>query len=170
MAYSTPALVRKALVPTSDGSLPTTPTNTAADLTDAQLADAIAEADSIIDGYIGGYYAVPVDTSNGVPSPLTFWSRNLAAYHASLAYRGSMDFSETDPVARRFKDTMDALSAVASGRMRLQLPQNTGPNSATEAGQVFNPYVGDLFTPDDFSLSTDPNPGPLGHPFWEGWQ
>lgn len=178
MAYSTAAMVRQALVPSSDGSQPATPTNTAADLTDAQLADSIAEADALIDGYIGGYYAVPVVgylDANGnppatVPAPINYWSRNIAAYNASLAYRGSMDFADQDPIARRFKDTLDALTAVSTGKMRLQLPQNTGVNSATEAGNVFNPYDGDLFTPDDFDLTTDPNPGILsGHPFWDGW-
>lgn len=171
MSYSTPALVRKALVPSLDGSQPTTATHTAADLSDAQLQDAIAEADSTIDGYIGAYYAVPVaNASDGsVPHPIDFWSRNLAAYNATLMYRGSMDFTDTDPISRRYKDTMSALQSVAAGKMRLQLPENTSGNSATEAGAAVNPYVGDLWTPDDFNLSADPNPGLNGHPFWEGW-
>lgn len=168
MGYSTPALVRKALVPTSDGSLPTSATNTAADLTDAQLTDAIAEADALIDGYIGGYYAVPVanDSGGNVPHPLDFWSRNIAAYNATLAWRGSLDFADQDPVARRFKDTLDALTAVSKGQLRLQIPDNATGNSATEAGEPFNPYVGDLWTPDDFSLSEAPNPGLNGTPYW----
>lgn len=168
MSYSTPALVRQALVPTSDGSQPQTPTNTAADLSDAQLQNAIDEADATIDGYLGGFYAVPVaDNAQGVtPNPLPFWSRNIAAYVATLSYRGSQDFTDTDPISRRYKDTLAALQNVAAGKMKLQLPENTTGNSGEAAGQVFNPYVGDLWTPDDFNLSDAPNPGLNGTPFW----
>lgn len=167
MSYSTPALVRQALVPTSDGSLPATPTNTAADLTDAQLQNAIDEADAVIDGYLGNYYAVPVQPVNGAtPNPLPFWSRNIAAYVATLSYRGSQDFTDTDPIARRYKDTLAALQQVAMGKMKLSLPDNQTGNAAEGAGQVFNPYVGDLWTPDDFNLSQAPNPGLNGTPYW----
>jgi len=164
MAYSTPAQVRLALVPSSDGSLPTTPTNTAADLSDEQLADAIAEADALIDGYLGAYYAVPV-AGDPAPHPIDFWSRNIAAYNATLTFRGSQDFSETDPISRRFKDTLDALTSVSKGQLRLQLPDNTSGNSGVQAGPALNPYQGDLFTPDDFDLSTTPQP-PSWWPFW----
>lgn len=171
MAYSTAAMVRQALVPSSDGTQ-TSGTGTAADLSDAQLEDSIAEADATIDSYIGAYYAVPVaEVSSAVPHPIDFWSRNLAAYYATLAWRGSQDFTETDPVARRFKDTMDALNAVAAGKMRLQLPQNTTGNSAIEPGKAINPYVGDLWDPSDFSVT--PAQSPLlnpNSPFWGSWE
>lgn len=151
MAYSTPAKVRQALVPSSDGTLPTSPTGTAADLSDAQLTDAITEADATIDGYIGGFYAVPVaEVSGAVPHPVDYWSRNIAAYLASCTYRGSLDFTDNDPVARRYKDTLSALQAVSKGTIKLQLPQNVTPNAAAGAGSAVNPYVGDLWQPDDF--------------------
>lgn len=163
-------MVRLALTTTSDGSQPDTPSNTAADLSDAQLADAIAEADALIDGYIGGYYAVPVVAVEGTtPAPINYWSRNIAAYNATIIYRGSMDFSETDPVSRRYNSTIQALQAVSAGKLRLQLPDNTSVNSATEAGFAFNPYEGDLWTPDDFDLTDAPNPGIAGTPFWWSW-
>lgn len=165
MAYSTPAMVRQALVPTADGSLPDPPTHTAADLTNAQLQDAINEADAMIDGYIGGFYAVPVSAVNGAtPHPLDYWSRNLAAYAATCTFRGSMDFADTDPVARRYRETVGALKDVSGGRLRLQLPQNVGPNAAAGAAPPVNPYIGDLWTPDDFDITPNPpayNPGGL---------
>lgn len=172
MAYSTPAMVRKALALTSDGSLPATPTNTAADLPDEQLTDAIAEADSEIDSYLGNFYAVPVaaNPDGSVPGPLSFWSRNIAAYNATMTFRGSLDFPDTDPVARRYKDTLAALQKVAAGQIKLQLPDNATGNAAASAGAPYNPYVGDLWTPDDFDLTTDPVPGQEawtgGTPFW----
>lgn len=170
MAYSTAAKVRQALVPSSDGTQ-TNGTGTAADLTDAQLDDAIGEADSTIDAYIGGYYAVPVaEVSSAVPHPIDFWSRNLAAYFATLAWRGSMDFTDTDPVARRYKETMDALTAVMNGKLRLQLPENVSGNSAIEPGKAHNPYVGDLWDPSDFSLAPAQSPAlNTTSPFWGSW-
>lgn len=159
-----------ALVPSSNGVIPNPASNTAADFTDAQLSDAIAEADAMIDSYIGGYYAVPVaQVSNATPHPIDFWSRNLAAYYATLTFRGSMDFTDTDPINRRYKDTLAALQAVSQGKMRLQLPQNTSGNSATEPGAAINPYEGELWTPDDFSVSPAQNPdlNPQS-PFWGG--
>lgn len=156
MPYSTPAMVRQALAPSTDGSLPDEPTDTAADLTDTQLTDAINEADATIDAYIGGYYNVPVALANNLaPHPIDYWSRNIAAYNATLAYRGSMDFADTDPVARRYKDTLAALQAVSTGRLHLQVTDNTGAEAATGAGSVLNPYVGDLWTPDDFFIGPD---------------
>lgn len=179
-SYSTPAMVRQALVPSSDGTEPTTPTNTAADLTDAQLQDSIDEADSTIDSYIGAFYAVPVaiiDPSTGQPTgitphPLDFWSRNIAAYVATLAYRGSQDFTDTDPVARRYKDTLASLQAVAAGKMKLMIPDNTSGNSAVAVAPAFNPYLGDLWDPSDFSLEPslspvlDPSERQVPEGFW----
>lgn len=157
MSYSTPALVRMALIPSSDGALPSPASNTAADLSDAQLQDAISEADAVIDGYIGGHYAVPVATviivSDPVtPHPIDFWSRNIAAYNATLSYRRSLDFPDTDPIARRYAATMTALKAVAAGQIKLQIPTNTSPHSVVGAGSVVNPYAGDLFGVSDFNL------------------
>lgn len=173
MSYSTPANVRMALVPSSNGAIPNPASNTAADLTDAQLTDAIAEADSLIDSFIGGYYAVPVaavGTPTATPHPIDFWSRTIAAYYATLTYRQSLDFTDTDPIARRYKDTLAMLQAVSQGKMKLQLPDNTSGNSATEAGSPSNPYAGDLWDPTDFSLypAESPDLNPVS-PFWGTW-
>lgn len=174
MAYSTPPEVRLALIPTGDGSQPTEVTHTAADLSDAQIGDAISEADALIDGYIGGYYAVPVASvpnSNPAtyPSPLTYWSRTIAAYLATCTYRGSQDFADTDPVARRYRDVIAALKDVSSGRLKLQVAQNETGNSASAVGNIVNPYIGDLFTPDDFSLTPGVSPTLNGNRGNNGW-
>lgn len=171
MAYSTAALVRQALVPSSDGTQPNVPTNTAADLTNAQLADAIAEADALIDGYINRFYVVPVmpvDSGSGpvVPHPLDYWSRNIAAYNATLAFRGSLDFADTDPVARRYSATMEALKAVSAGTISLPYPRNQADSGTGYAAEAINPYVGDLFCVSDFDLTEPWNP--WRGPFWGG--
>lgn len=165
MSYSTPEMVRKALTPTSDGTQPDPPSETGADLTDDQLQDAIDEADAVIDAYLGRYYQVPVandSTTNQTPHPVDFWSRNLAAYNATLVFRQSLDLDSNDPVVLRYQATMAALQAVANGTVGLQLPDNRSTNSATGAESPYNPYAGDLFTPDDFNVR------PL-NPAWPVW-
>jgi len=168
MAYSTVAMVRLALVPSSDGTQPEEPTNTAADLSDLQLQDAIAEADSTIDSFISKFYAVPVapiidglgedGTVGAIPHPIDYWSRNLAAYNATLSLRGSLDFTDDDPVARRYNATMAALKMVAAGQASLQLPDNRSTNASTGAGSAINPYTGTLWCAEDFSVNPSINP------------
>lgn len=168
--YSTPEMVRKAVSTSSDGALPTTPSRTAADLSDAILLDAINEADSTIDSYIGRFYLTPVArVSDAVPHPIDYWSRNIAAYGATLTFRGSQDISDEDPVTRRYKATMEALKAVNNGSAQLMIPLNQGEHSAAAAGAPVNPFAGDLFTLDDFDLSPptyDPLHGPAVRGFW----
>lgn len=173
MAYSTPAMLRDAVYPSGDGTQPAQPTRTAADLTDDQLSDFIAEADAQIDSYIGGRYVVPVaEVAGATPHPVDYWSRNLAAYFATLSYRGSADFTDQDPIARRFNATMDALKLVASGGVKLQLPENFGPNAGVGAGTAINPtYSGDLFDARDFNLHPLNPSWPLwpDNPGWRTW-
>lgn len=170
MAYSTPGMIRKALWPNSDGTLSEELTHTAADLSDQQLADAIAEADSYIDSYLSRFYTVPVAMVAGAtPHPVDYWSRNIAAYNATLSFKGSQDFSNDDPVARRYNGTVEALKAVAAGTAGLNLPHNTTDSMAAGAKPPINPYVGTLFSADDFDLTTDNRlSGPS--PFWNGWR
>lgn len=180
MAYSTPAMVRLACNPDgSDGTTPPSPiSRTAADFTDAQLVDFIAEADAMIDGYIGRFYTVPVariitDEANAglgdgagignVPHPIDYWSRNLAAYYATLSQRKSQDFTADDPIRQRYTATMQALDAIATGKIRLSIPDNTTSAAGVGAGSAINPtYVGNLFGPDDFNLH------PV-NPMWPLW-
>lgn len=168
-------MLRQALVATSDGAQPVELSRTAADMTDAQLATFISEADAQIDAMIGRFYAVPVAVVfagdvlgdgadvGSVPHPIDYWSRNLAAYFATLTYRGSQDFTEQDPIARRYAATMQALQMVAMGTAKLQLPDNTASSAGVGAGQAINPgHVGDLFDARDFNLH------PL-NPVWPLW-
>lgn len=169
MAYSQPVDVRNALAPgvwaaPDDGPPPRT--GTAADLSDAQLADAIAEADGLIDAYLGGRYATPVDPVGGqAPAPVRWWSRDIAAYNATLTNRKGKDLSPTDPVALRYAQTMSALTATRDGKSSLSLPQNAGPGGTSGAATPLNPYSGQLFGPTDFDLYPANQPyGPS--PFW----
>lgn len=177
MAYSTPALVRKALAPqVGDGTtVPDPLSNTAADLTNEQLDDAIAEADSIIDGYLAKRYATPVKAVEAaIPHPIDYWSRTLAAYLATCTYRGSMDFTDNDPIYRRFVQVMDLLKAVAKGDLALGLPTagsasgEDGNATAGGATAAINPYIGTLFPASDFDVNGGvwPNETHGRHPYW----
>lgn len=150
MAYSTAELVRNALTPTGVGG-------TAAVLPDSQLVDAIEEADQLIDSYIGARYAVPVQPVSGAtPPPVGSWSRDIAAYLATLTWRRSQDITDNDPVVRRYKMTLQALTDVRDGKNSLPLPSSDGQTQdASGAGPVINRYVGNLFTVRDFDLYPD---------------
>src|SRR4051812_32630014 len=138
MAYSTPEMVRKAFVPSSDGTLPAAKTYTAADLSDDQLIDAIGEADGLIDSMIGRFFTTPVvEVAGAIPHPIDWWSRNLAAYNAYLSFRQGQDFSDQDPVARRYQATLAALQAVNAGTASLDLPRQSGDNRAAGASPAY---------------------------------
>jgi len=169
--YSTVTEVRAAILPTGGTpDPPQPPSNTAADMSNVALQDAIAEADSTIDAYIGGRYVTPVDLVAGVvPHPLDYWSRNIAAYNATLSWRKSQDFADTDPMARRYKATMAALSAVQAGKAVLPggLPTNQGEGSSDGAGSPYEQYIGTMFEPEDFGLYPAPNRPQRGR--WNWW-
>lgn len=155
MAYSTPTMLRQALAPGPGDVPPTEPSYTAADLSDAQLSDAIAEADASIDTYIGGRYATPVaEVGGATPHPIDYWSRNIAAYNATLTFRQGQDFAETDPVARRYAATMLALVAVRDGKAVLPLPTNVVAGSArASSADPINTYDDPpLYSTDDFNM------------------
>jgi phage gp36-like protein len=167
--YSTVFEVRAA-VSSSGGAEnpPSQETGTAADLSNAQLTDAINEADSVIDSYIGGRYTTPVASVNdAVPHPIDFWSRNIAAYLATLTKRGSQDFADTDPIARRYTATMLALTAVRDGKAVLPdpIPEILTDTGSGGASGVINTYEGDMFRLGDFGLETTWTPEPWRR-FW----
>lgn len=172
MAYSTPAMVRRVASPlaSGDGTAATVDTYTAADLPDAILTDAIAEADADIDLALSTIYETPVDLAvDGMgPGVIRFWSRDIALYKATLTLRGGQDFAETDPVARRYAVVSAQLAAVTAGRVTLPIPQNTGDDVGAGASAPVNAYDGDLFGPEDYDLRPGnwPTMMPLGA--WRG--
>lgn len=164
--YCAPFDVRNALTP---GAV-TGGNDTASSLTDEQILDAIAEADARISTYLPAGYTVPmVDTTIpvvGSEPPATsnvrvahnvfrFWSRDIAAYLATLTFKRNKDVSENDPVRLRYNAAMTDLTAVAKGQ--LQLPPD---DDATDDGEgevsVYNQYEGQMFGLDDFGLTSSP--------------
>lgn len=158
MAYSLPVDVRNALAPGDwGGTNPPIKTGTAADLSDAQLIDAISEADQLIDTYLNRWYLTPVAPVEGsdppvAPAQVRNWSRDIAAYNATLTYRRGKDLAAYDPVVLRYQQAMTSLTAVRDGKASITLPRNTGDSGAAGAGTPINQYTGDLFGSEDFNL------------------
>lgn len=146
MSYSTVEQVRDALTPGGRA----TDRTTAAGLTDAQIQDAIDEADSKIDLYLSSRYITPI-TADPTPRIISFWSRSIAAYLATLTRAKSADIKDDDPVARRYRAIQQQLELVQQGKAQLpidQLPADAAQSTVT----VQNQHEGDLFLPGDYSL------------------
>lgn len=104
-------------------------------------------------------YSVPVETVlQGDPpleqevavQPVRYWSRNIAAYLATLTWRKGTDLTADDPVRLRYDSTMQLLTAIRDGKATVDLPDadDTAPGEIT----VINSYEGKLFTAEDFGL------------------
>lgn len=162
--YSSVFDVRNALTPGASSSDATT----ASSLSEAQIVDAINEADSRIDGYLPADYTVPMQeiqqsTEDPLPPPqevahnlIRFWSRDIAAYLATLTFKRNKDVSSDDPVRLRYNMAMSDLEKVARGI--LVLPPDATPGD--EVGNVFiaNQYEGRMFGLEDFDLTTSRRP------------
>ena len=155
--YSSVYDVRNALTPGADPA----DKSTAAGLDDGQLADAIVEADSTVNSYLPDDYTValttvqqgtpPVDAEVGT-QPVRFWSRDIAAYLATLTFKRNKNVPDDDPVRLRFNLAMDALRAVRAGK--INLPVDASASDDVLGLSIYNLYEGTLFGPDDFQLTT----------------
>ncbi len=154
--YSAPIDVRNALTPGATSVDP----STGAGLSDEQIDDAIRQADSRIDGYLPEGYVVPTeqnenDLTTAVP-PIRYWSRDIAAYLATLTYYRNKNLPQDEPVRLRYIDTMNELLLVSKGIF--ELPSSAGVDDGLEGDVfVYNQYQGSLFGAEDFLLTDQPN-------------
>lgn len=179
--YSTPLDVRLALTPGADSA----DLSTAAGLTDQQIIDAILEADGIINAYLLRLYTIPVAdfveanplatdppadpplpetiTSNVAPRPVRGWSRDIAAYLATLTFKRNQDVTKDDPVRLRYAQAMEMLTAIRDSKAFLD-PDTFPPAGEDVGGKVFveNLYDGKLFGLSDFDLA--PNGSNTAYP------
>lgn len=136
--YCSVESVRLALAPTADGKIESSDTDASSPskLQVTQLQDAILEAMGVVDTYI--------DVPTPVPSRVGYLTRNIAAYLATLSYRESKDITDEDPIVRRYNNTMALLKGIRDGSLE--------PVKEKEDPTVFNPYVGNLWGPENFAL------------------
>src|SRR3954463_10997354 len=129
MSYATPATVREALAPEGD-----TGAATAAALTDEQLSDAIAEAQSEVDARL----AQAPFADGSVPGVVSSITRDVAAYLATLTHRRGNPLPSDHPVALRYLRAEQLLGQGAAGNLELGGDAGSGSSEA----QVANPYEG----------------------------
>jgi phage gp36-like protein len=160
--YCTPTDVRLALTPGASATDLETPSH----FEDTQLEDAIAEADGVINTYIGSWYTIPsviIELEEDpfeafvAPGPVRTWSRDIAAYLATLTFMKNKNVTEDDPVRQRYAMVMRMLTDIRDRKSYLD-PEVFPPNDANSNQQgvaIFNTYEGKLFGPQDFKLAPE---------------
>lgn len=150
--YSSVTDVRNAVAP---GLISRDSPASAGSLNEDQILDAIREADSIVDLHVRSRYIVDQDPADPTVAiaPFRYWSRNIAAWLATISLRQTKPIDENDPVRLRYQQTMEALLSVRNGT--LDIPGATPADTANADDSVFvyNQYTGNLFGPGDFGLA-----------------
>lgn len=144
MPYTTPSAVRFVLTADGDPSDP----SSAAGFDDSMLTGPCQQASDEVDARLGGRYTVPFDPNN-TPTVVTDIATDIAAYLATLTFRGGQPVETTDPIYLRYLRALAFLKDITTGVATLPTPQAGAP-----LGEVVsaNPTVGPLFGPEDFAL------------------
>jgi phage gp36-like protein len=104
-------------------------------LDEARLGAALIRASAEADSYLRVRYAVPVSADGAAnPEPLTSFVGDMARYHLSGG-----DAQESDPIARRYQESLAWLRAVAAGTVDLPFAADNGGGADDNDG-----LVGDL--------------------------
>jgi phage gp36-like protein len=143
MPYCTPEDVRGAL-----GPLVLDKSRTAQELTDGELANAIASSQTIVDGYTGTSYS-----DGSVPGLVKTLTQDIAAYYATLTYRRGKALTADDPVTLRYAAAITMLGDIVSGVITLDPDDGSddGDDSPSDIS-IQNTQFGPLFGPSDFAL------------------
>ena len=78
-----------------------------------RVQDAIAEADALIDGYLGKRYTLPLSSPPGI---LTTWARAIVRYKL---HGDRLSTEGNDPIVRDYKDALKFLEQIAAGKFSL---------------------------------------------------
>lgn len=111
-----------------DRSAYTAPEIAAADAAALRIDQASDGADSLIDGYLGKRYPLPLANAPGL---LAVWARAIVRY---TLHKDRITDDRSDPVARDYRDAMKLLEQVAVGKFSLGLDDPT--LTAGAAGEV----------------------------------
>ena len=145
--YTTVDDLRRALAP---GGIDTH-NATAATLPDEELADAIFEAEQIVDARLSDRYSVPFDP---VPTLVAQIVRDFAAFKVTLVHRRGNPMDARDPIWLRYVEAKELLGQIAKGEV--DLIGADGSDIGTDAGggtaTLVNQYDPALFGMSDFGL------------------
>ena len=164
--YCTVQDVKLALAPVSEWA--DDDDSTAVSLPQDQIEDAINEAEAIVKSHLLVRYVItPAQTVQIVlpvgdppveedvmaaPQPVRYWTRDIAAFLATLTHRKGKDLGEDDPIRLRYNMVMGFLMAVRDHKMNLDLPV-VGSDAGADGGvTVVNLYEGKLFDLEDVGL------------------
>lgn len=79
-----------------------------------RIEDAVAQAESLIDGYLAKRgYGLPL---NPVPHLVTGWARDIARY---LLHKDRGGKEDSDPIVRTYRDALKFLQQIADGKFSL---------------------------------------------------
>lgn len=79
-----------------------------------RIEDAVAQAESLIDGYLAKRgYDLPLSP---VPALVTGWARDIARY---LLHKDRGGKEDTDPIVRAYRDALKFLQQIADGKFSL---------------------------------------------------
>jgi phage gp36-like protein len=110
VSYCQPADIRNNVAGTDNG------TGTCAQLSDQQIAQAIAQASAKISAYAGTAWIPDADTPAVVIPDLIFSTTvQLATFYATLVYRKNKPLVPGDPALLGYQDAMLTLNAIAAG-------------------------------------------------------
>jgi phage gp36-like protein len=164
--YCLPQDIRDNVAGTDNG------TGTCAQLTDAQLTEAIGRASSKVSAYAGTTFepdaSQPVVT---VPSLIFGLTVQIATFYGTLTYRKGKDLSAMDPVMLGYTDAMATLTAIANGTIQVTPPDPGQPD--TTPARVIN-QIPSIFRYEDSGTVPDGRGGimPAGAPgssLRDGW-
>lgn len=139
MAYAALSQVREIIelsIPDSHNSL-----------SHALILAEIDRAGDKIDAHLRGRYTVPFTS---VPPLIKSIAGDIAAYRAVLAYYGTVDLTELDPMVLRYREADQLLRDLSGGKATLEVEPDS-PSDTTELA-VINAYPGGIFSDRDFRL------------------
>lgn len=181
IAYCTVQDVKLALAPVSDWADDSLVTS----LSDQQFVDAIDEAEGTIRAFLRKRYTIvptsideellPISEPTTItprdvaPAPLRSWTRDIAAFLATLTHRKGRDIKEDDPVRLRYNMVIGYLTAVRDHKMDLNLPDVTDDVDSTGDVTVVNQYEGQLFDLTDLGLGIDSSHYQRFEPYRNQW-
>ena len=92
---------------------------------DAVVVDrALADADAVIDGYIGGRYVLPLPE---VPPLLADLARSIAIWKLH-------PFKPDDKITEDYKDALRTLRDISDGKITLAVPSTSAPTTVEGSG------------------------------------
>lgn len=165
--YCLPSDIRANVAGTDAG------TGTCAQLEDAQLNAAIAQASSKVSAYIGTSYVIDsADPVIVVPDLVKSVTVQLATFYATLTYRKGKDLSAMDPVYLGYLDANKILTDIAAGLIEVA---PTAPADPTDKPGHVVQKIPSIFSWEDSGTIPNGRGGiePAGAPgsrFMDGWR